>query len=99
MGARFDHTTAVFIREVNMQRSQHPSNNAVIGAPPGMTIDQCTALPITRVQYADGTKVMMSYWQPTEFERDLILSGRPVRLSILGNGHPPVLLGVDGDGL
>ena len=81
-----------------MQRSQHPSNNAVLGAPSGMGIDECMALPITRIQYADGAPAVASYWTPTQAERDLIAAGKPVRLLVLGTTHPPVCLGVDGDG-
>lgn len=82
-----------------MQRSQHQSNNAVLGAPQGMSIDECNALPITRIQYGDGTPAVASYWTPTSDERDLIAQGAPVRLIVLGATHPPLLLGVDGDGV
>jgi len=58
-----------------MNRTQHPSNNDVIGAPPGMSNDECFALPITRLQYSDGAPAVASYWT-----------------------HPPLMLGVDGDG-
>lgn len=79
-----------------MRRAQHPSNNAVLGAPPGMSHEQCTPLPITRVQYACGTPGVWSYWQPTAAERDAIAAGAAVRLGVLGVTHPPVHLGVDG---
>lgn len=82
-----------------MQRTQHPSNNAVLGAPPGMSIDECTALPITRVQYADGTPAVASFWTPSPAELALIAAGKPVRLMVLGVTMPPVIVGVDGDGL
>lgn len=81
-----------------MQRTQHPTNNAVLGAPQGMSIDKCNALPITRIQYADGTPAVVSYWTPTQAELQLIASGRAVRLAVLGTTHPPLMLGVDGDG-
>lgn len=64
-----------------------------------MSIDECNALPITRVQYEDGTPAVLSYWRPTEAEIALIVGGHPVRLSVLGATHPPLMLGVDGDGL
>ena len=81
-----------------MQRSQHPTNNAVLGAPPGMSIEECGALPITRIQYADGTPAIASYWTHTPAELDLIADGKPVRLIVLGVTHPPLHIGVDGDG-
>lgn len=82
-----------------MDRHQHPTNNGVLGAPPGMPIEECHALPITRIRYACGTPAVVSYWMPTEREISLLLAGRPVRLCVLGALTPPVMLGVDGDGL
>jgi len=82
-----------------MNRHQHPSNNAVLGAPPGMPIDECNALPITRITYACGTPAVVSYWMPTPAELALMNEGRAVRLSVLGTTHPPLMLGVDGDGV
>lgn len=82
-----------------MDRHQHPTNNDVLGAPPGMSHDECHALPITRIQYSDGTPAMASYWRPTPAELALLQAGQPVRLTVLGTSHPPVMLGVDGDGL
>lgn len=82
-----------------MDRHQHPTNNAVLGAPPGVPIDECNALPITRILYSDGTPAVISYWKPTPLELALLTSGAPVRLSVLGLTHPPLMLGVDGDGM
>ena len=82
-----------------MFRFQHQSNNDVIGAPRGMGSDECSALPVTRIQYADGTHAVVSFWRPTEEEIALIRQGRPVRLITLGQIIAPVALGVDGDGL
>lgn len=82
-----------------MNRHQHPSNNAVLGAPPGMPIDECSALPITRIIYACGTPAVASYWMPTPAELALLNQGRAVRLAVLGTTHPPLMLGVDGDGV
>jgi hypothetical protein len=77
---------------------QHPSNNAVLSSPPGTTIEQCRPLPITRIAFDNGLPAVWSYWQPSELERRLIAEGKPVRLSCLGTTHPPIALGVDGDG-
>lgn len=82
-----------------MDRHQHPTNNDVLGAPPGVPIDECSALPITRIQYSDGTLAVASYWKPTATELALLAQGRAVRLTILGRTHPPLMLGVDGDGM
>lgn len=76
-----------------MDRHQHPTNNAVLGAPAGMPIDECNALPITRIQYSDGTPAVASYWRPTAAELALLSQGHPVRLVVLGRTHPPLMLG------
>ena len=80
-----------------MNRTQHPSNNAVLIAPEGMSIEECSALPVTRIQYADGSYTVASYWTPTSEELALIASGKSIRLIVLGSVLPPVILGVDGD--
>mgnify|MGYP000724096069 CR=1 FL=1 len=80
-----------------MRHTQHKSNNVVLGAPSGMSIDECHALPVTRFAYPAGTRAAASYWLPNEQERALIAQGKPVCLVILGDLHPPVALGVDGD--
>lgn len=79
-----------------MQRTQHPSNNAVLGAPPGTDIEVCNALPITRIQFDDGTPAVESWWKPNNQERYLIELGYPVKLTILGTTHAPVKVEVDG---
>jgi len=82
-----------------MDRHQHPTNNDVLGAPPGVPIDECGALPITRIQYSDGIPALASYWRPTPAELVLLARGSAVRLTVLGHTHPPLMLGVDGDGV
>jgi hypothetical protein len=79
-----------------MRPTQHPTNNAVLRAPPGSTLDECKPLAITRVRYADGLPGVWSYWTPTADERAAIAAGAPVRLGVLGETHPPVHIGVDG---
>jgi len=78
-----------------MQRTQHPSNNQVLGAPAGW--DQsalpCDALPITRTT-VDGVDVMCSFWRPDPAELAALQAGGLVVLQVLGKGHPPVAVGV-----
>lgn len=82
-----------------MTPRQHPSNNAVLGSPPGVTTEQCQALPITRVVYEPGgMQAVVSYWQPSAEQLRLLNEGKAVWLSVWGRTHPPVALGVDGDG-
>jgi hypothetical protein len=35
---------------------------------------------------------MVSSWQPDEAERAAIAAGAPILLTVLGTGHPPVIL-------
>lgn len=82
-----------------MRPVQHPSNNDVLGAPKGATPDQCSALPITRIRYQpSGVPAIVSYWQPTAEQLQLLNQGKPIWLSLWGSTMPPASIGVDGDG-
>lgn len=80
-----------------MMRQQHRSNNDVLRAPAGMTIEECSALAVTRIQYEDGTPAVASYWLPTGEELARLNEGKPIALVVLGRTHPPLFLAVDGD--
>ena len=79
-----------------MERMQHPSNNAVLGAPAGW--DQrtlpCNALPITRTDW-DGVPAVVSFWKPTPAEIQATKAGPPVMLWVAGSTMPPVALMVE----
>lgn len=79
-----------------MKQIQHPSNNDVLRPPPGMSIEECRPMAITRVNYMTGMPGVWSYWQPTEAERVAIAAGAPIRLEFIGRTHAPVYVGVDG---
>jgi hypothetical protein len=79
-----------------MRPTQHPSNNDVLRAPPGVAVDQCKPLAITRVQYDNGMPAVWSFWQPSEAEKSAIAAGAAIRLASWGQTHPPVHIGVDG---
>ena len=40
----------------------------------------------------DGVNHMTSVWEPTPAELAMLQSGGAVRLTVLGTGHPPVML-------
>ncbi len=87
-----------------MNPIQHPSNNDVLRQPEGATREVCRPLPITRVayehQWISGKMIpgVISFWQPTAEQLALLNAGKPVFLSFMGATHPPVAVGVDGDG-
>jgi hypothetical protein len=81
-----------------MIKTQHPACNHVLGAPPGVPIEECAALPCVSFRYGDGLHSFLSFWQPTLEERRLIAEGQPVVLEVQGTLHPPVLVTVAGDG-
>ncbi len=50
-------------------------------------------LPL-RDEVGDFGPQMVSSWQPTPAEADAIARGAPIYLTVLGTGHPPVMLTV-----
>lgn len=83
-----------------MRPTQHPSNNDVLRAPQGVSVESCRSLAITRVLYgAERMPGVISYWQPSAEELALLNDGRAVYMSCWGGTHPPIAIGVDGDGV
>ena len=64
-------------------------SDAVLGRPSEMTDDQCGPLSIKRVEYSDGTPVVISCWKLTQEELDEINKTGRVWLGILGVTMPP----------
>lgn len=66
-------------------------------------IDGCTrrigksqgylGLPL-RDEVVNGTPQMVTSWQPTPNELTALAAGAPIYLTVLGTGHPPVMLTV-----
>lgn len=82
-----------------MNKIQHPSNNRVLGAPPGMSHDQCSALAVTKIAYTNqddplSTPIpaIRSYWTPTAEELKFLNEGGYVCLEVLGETMPPVIV-------
>jgi hypothetical protein len=73
-----------------MRVTQHPSNNAVLGAPPGQTTEECRPAPITRCLYGDGTRTVCTYWQPSDEERSAIAAGALICVEVVGVTMPPM---------
>ena len=55
------------------------------------TQDEYYALAI-KDEVVDGVNQMTSVWEPTPKELAELQAGGSVRLTILGTGHPPVML-------
>lgn len=73
---------------------QHPSNNRVLGAPPGVPIEQCRALPVTDTMF-EGRKAVASFWRPSPEELAGLNEGKAVVLVVAGSTHPPLFVGVE----
>lgn len=54
----------------------------------------CGVLSIHDVRDSAGANRMVSIWQPTPEELARLQSGAPVMLTIFGDVHPPVSVGV-----
>ena len=53
----------------------------------------CLSLAIKDMSM-DGNNVMVSAWQPTPDEMQMLLNGGSIHLHIWGDRHPPVFVGV-----
>lgn len=70
----------------------------MLGAPPDWTPEtsgRCVGLPI-RDEMNGDMPCMVSAWEPTPQEIAMIAAGAKVYLSVIGIGHPPVRLFVEG---
>lgn len=79
-----------------MDYVRHPSNNHEFGAPPGWAQGgdlECGTLPVT-LTYVDGRQAIVSFWQPQPEELAKLLQGKPVILTVFGQQHPVVSMGV-----
>lgn len=45
-------------------------------------------------EHVEQWPVMISEWKPTPDELADLMAGAPVRISILGTSHPPIIVGV-----
>jgi hypothetical protein len=71
--------------------------NCTLGAPDGWDKSRdgsCSSLAIRAEAVESGRLLMESVWFPTPEEMVAIAAGAPVKLSVYGSGHPPVMLGV-----
>ncbi|CAN7611381.1 hypothetical protein LJR034_004684 [Caballeronia sp. LjRoot34] len=77
-----------------MQPIRTDACNTQLGAPRDWDESkdgECCALPIHRDA---ARQVMHSFWQPSEQDIANIIAGVPIRLTVIGTGHPPVAINV-----
>lgn len=79
-----------------MENVKHNSNNAVLQPPPGWDQDsmECTPLHITFLD-EENPPMVKSYWKPSPEELQWLANGAAVVLFVVGNGQPPVAIGVE----
>ena len=53
-------------------------------------------LHICDMAMSGGGNAMVSVWRPSKEERQQLINGGEIQLSILGTAHPPVMLVVTG---
>lgn len=73
-------------------------SNLSMRPPEGWTEEQCGVLPVCHVRVPVEDSVVngfVSCWQPTDQERADIAAGKPVWLTVLGEGQPPVNVGTE----
>lgn len=66
----------------------------ILGAPKDWDAEQygqCEGLPVL-IEREGSQMLFYSYWQATWRERLAVFLGRPVRLCVTGQAHPPVHL-------
>lgn len=77
-----------------MRFIQHTSCNSALGAPPGVKIDDCRALPIRRglepVGEGESVDIVQSFWRPEPEELKALNEGHPIMLTIWGRTHAPL---------
>src|SRR5690242_18991268 len=55
---------------------------------------KCSTLAVKALKDGAGTPLLVSAWQPTPLDLELLKAGAPVLLYVWGGGHPPVALHV-----
>lgn len=67
-----------------------PQANRVFTKPEGWTDEQCGDLHVWAGEVEGVGPVNISAWQPSEKDIEAINAGKPVFLSVCGQGLPPV---------
>jgi len=63
----------------------------ILRKPKGMSEEECSDLPITRIHFGDGSQGVESCWQLSEWEiQEIVKTGR-VYVTVIGTTHAPLL--------
>lgn len=74
-----------------MDPTDHPSHNFTFKGPePGIG-----DLKVHKTKDTLGYEINISHWKPNDLELQALMAGGTVKLSIYGQGMPPVALGVE----
>lgn len=73
----------------------HSSNNMLLGAPQGVSKEDCATLPATMTVADDQVTTITSWWKPTPQELEVLNSNGAIILVVWGKGHPMVYIGAD----
>lgn len=71
-----------------MRHFQHPTNNGVLGAPQGVSIEACNALPVTH--HGSTLPMVTSFWRPEPEELAALNAGGFVMVTLWGQTHAPL---------
>jgi hypothetical protein len=74
-----------------MRAIHFPEANTMFTKPEGMTDEECGSVSAYAGAYEDGTRYVLTCWQPSYEDLQAFNAGRPLVLQILG-GMPPVSL-------
>ncbi len=79
-----------------MKPGRIEGSNMLYHAPESVDPEDCGPLYV-RAEECAGVRVCTSAWYPTMGEIDRLLEGKPLHLSIFGQGHPMIALTVRDD--
>lgn len=75
-----------------MRPIDFPEANMTFNKPVSMDDSECLPLRVYAGTDGNGNPFINSVWQPSKEDIEAINAGRPVVLTILGTGMPPVSL-------
>lgn len=78
--------------QIAMRAIYFPESNMTFNKPTSMDDSECLPLSVYVGEDKDGNPYINSVWMPSKEDLEAINAGRPIVLTILGTGMPPVSL-------